>query len=140
VDDDAALRFFDELENTGEPQVRARYARGVYAGKKKPLAEEWLRRKDQTRALGREQANDASQADMAATASRAAAAAERAATAAEEQAIVAARAASAAEVSASEARKQSRNTNRANIIAALALAMAAIAIAVSIFGLYSQKH
>ena len=42
--------FFAELEKIGEGKVRTRLATGrIYGDKKRPLVEEWLRRKDQER-------------------------------------------------------------------------------------------
>lgn len=41
-----ASEFWEKLENEGEDTVRRRLAEGVYGAKKKPLVEEWLKKKD----------------------------------------------------------------------------------------------
>ncbi len=41
-----AFEFWQKLEQDGEEVVRRRLAEGVYAKKKRDLAEEWLRKRD----------------------------------------------------------------------------------------------
>jgi hypothetical protein len=52
-------RFWEQLDALGEAEVRLKLATGFYGGPqnydRRPLAEEWLRRREQQRAEGRDQ-------------------------------------------------------------------------------------
>ena len=83
---DLERKLREQLEALGEQKVRVKLATGFYGdvgivGAKRPLVEEWLRSKEQSRG-----------AEQIEAASRAAAAADRAAAAAERQAVAAERA------------------------------------------------
>jgi hypothetical protein len=47
--------FYATLEAAGEPAVRAKYAQRAYGTDKRPLVEEWFRRKEAERDSGREE-------------------------------------------------------------------------------------
>jgi hypothetical protein len=98
-----------QMENKGSAQVRTLMQAGIWPAQHMHIALEWLKEKDQEA----ERLTTASNAEMAATASRAASAAERAVAAAEEQA---------------------RTAKHALITAVVATAIAAIALMVSIMG------
>lgn len=108
--DDPAL--YARFEREGEEKVRDNLAAGVYLQDTAKLAEEWLRRHDQSR-----QAELASRAADAAL--RAAAAASRAAIAAERQAVAA---------------------ERANTRTTVALIIAAITAATAIVSIMTSLH
>lgn len=109
ADDENRSVIRAQLEKHGVNQVRLLMQSGNWATQLNQIALEWLKEKDQEA----ERLTAASQADMAAAASRAAVAAERAATAAEAQA---------------------RTAKHALITAIAATVIAAIALAVSILG------
>jgi hypothetical protein len=98
--------FFAELEAAGEIAIRNRLAtNAIYGGDKKPLVEEWLRRKDQERA-------DAFNA---------------------EQLAVARADAAAARDAADAARDAAREAKTANRIAKAAIVIAIISTIIAIF-------
>lgn len=47
--------FWEKLEHEGESTVRRRLAEGVYGAQKRPLVEEWLKKKDFERNIDRHQ-------------------------------------------------------------------------------------
>ena len=97
--------FYAELEKEGEDQVRKNLAtERIYGSTKRPLVEEWLRRKDQERedSLNREQIKIAREAASAAS-----------------------EAARAAESSAKSARDTAREARKANKLATMAIIIAA---------------
>ena len=47
--------FYATLEVSGEPSVRLKYAQRAYGIDKRPLVEEWLRRKEAERDSGRDE-------------------------------------------------------------------------------------
>ena len=51
-------KFILQLEDLGEPEVRERFAHGVFVARSKRYAEEWLRRKDEERAEARSSLRD----------------------------------------------------------------------------------
>lgn len=70
--------FRKTFEVLGEDKVRERFALKDFGELEMKLAPEWLREKEQARALHQFERSEASQAEQASAASRAAAAAERA--------------------------------------------------------------
>ncbi|NIA72286.1 hypothetical protein HBA54_27210 [Pelagibius litoralis] len=105
--DQHVAEIFQGFDQIGEEAVRNKLAAGLYGYKNKPLAEEWLRRHEESR----QGFADDEQTDIARSAKDAAWAS-----------------ANAAERSATEAGK-------ANILAKWALGLAAISLLVAVFAL-----
>ena len=128
-------KFWAELDSLGEDEVRARIAIQRYSGAnyERPLAEEWLRLKDEARALASSAKRDAREEETLSIARNALAVSERANEIADAARIDSSEANSLAQDSNSIAREANSialnarsEARRANIIAIIAMILTGI--------------